>query len=144
MSTKTNRPSLASYASAQQQAAKKPKKKKDTGARPRPPAGLRPDARREWTRICVELDIRGDQDSPTMCLLRHLATTQAAMNHAQAVIDDEGLTVASARGAVTTHPAVGIRDRARRDILSILTKLGMTPVSQAKAKRRPSGDLLDG
>lgn len=51
---------------------------------------------------------------------------------AQAIVASEGLIASSGNGVQYQHPAVGIRNKARYEILRIGSKFGMNPVDRAK------------
>lgn len=51
---------------------------------------------------------------------------------AQAIVAAEGLIATGGNGVKYQHPAVGIRNKARYEILRIGAKFGMSPVDRAK------------
>jgi P27 family predicted phage terminase small subunit len=51
---------------------------------------------------------------------------------AQAIVTREGLIATSGNGVQYQHPAVGIRNKARYEIMRIGSKFGMSPADRAK------------
>ena len=69
-----------------------------------------------------------------------MCETWARWKTAQAIIENDGLTVTTSQG-VGRHPAVAIAEAASRDYRSWAAEFGLTPAAESKlATKGPSGD----
>ena len=117
--------------------------------RPERPEWLSPLAVEEWDLVIDMLVETGTIAKCEGTVLALYATCLADYREADAILRSEeggGMTVRSGRNGETVkpHPAVAIRDRARKDALLFARELGLSPVARVRVSAiKPPADPSD-
>jgi P27 family predicted phage terminase small subunit len=114
--------------------------------RPKYPRKLSPQGKRIFKRLCAQLEARRtltDGDAEILCLYASLADRrQKALDS----LEKDGEVVSTSEGNLVTNPWLAIAERTEARMISILDKLGLTPVSRDRVKvtrRSAEPDILE-
>jgi len=103
---------------------------------PKCPDYLSADAKEEWNRIGLELEVLGlltELDrSALMGYCVAYGTFMEAEKVIQAVEGDNKYIVKTKKGNIIQHPALAVRNKAMELMLKYLTEFGMSPSSRTK------------
>jgi len=103
-----------------------------TGRVPSAPRWLGEEARREWRRIAPLLHRAGLLTEVDGVALGMMCEALAVYHQAKEAMGDEGLIVVSDKGNSYQHPALGIMNSARTDVLRWAREFGMTPAARSR------------
>jgi P27 family predicted phage terminase small subunit len=95
------------------------------------PHGLDERAKTAWRQVVRDLDASGVIDRSDGIVIELLATAIARFREARDVIRREGFLHENSQGRVT-HPAVGVMERAEKQILQLVDRLPMSPWGRAR------------
>jgi len=119
---------------------------------PAAPEWLDEVARGEWDRVAADLVQLGVLTELDVTALAAYCAAVSTWRSASATVTTEGVTVQSARGGRTTHPAVRIARNAEQQMLRWAAEFGLTPASRGRpgvamppeARGNDPGRLLSG
>jgi len=110
---------------------------------PMPPDDLDATGRAAWDRLAPMLSRLGlltEADGEALALYCRAAQVAA---RAEAQVRRYGLSMKDGAGGRRPNPAVAMAERARRDMLAVLTEFGLTPSSRSRVKvEAPPRDAL--
>ena len=108
---------------------------------PAKPANLSPEAAKQWDRLMSEIEASGLQITPAhRGLIQLAATLQADIKADWAELEREGAYSNSAKGGIVAHPALKRMDALRRDLIKVLSAIGLRP---GLATEQGGGDTLE-
>lgn len=109
------------------------------GRVPSAPRWLGEEARREWRRIAPLLHRAGLLTEVDVVALGMMCEALAVYHQAKEAMGNEGLIVVSDKGNSYQHPALGILNSARSDILRWAREFGMTPAARSRISLEGDG-----
>lgn len=104
-------------------------------SRPKCPAHIDGEARKEWNRIVRELEAIGMLNVVDRAALAAYCDCYAIWVKASGVIAEHGLTFMTESGYEQQRPEVGIRAKALEQMKGFLTEFGMTPASRTRIRQ---------
>ena len=109
---------------------------------PSAPRWLGEEARREWRRIAPLLHRAGLLTEVDGTALGMMCEALAMYHEAKRVLGEQrlGLIVVSDKGNTYQHPAVGLMNSARADVLRWAREFGMTPASRSRISVEGGGE----
>ncbi len=114
--------------------------------KPRMPSWIAPGAKKWWKKLSGPLFDYGLLTEADIIAVGTLCDLLSQYEEAQALIAEHGYLAESQNGSVYQHPAVGIANKTRKDILQWCREFGMTPSSRSKIavnEREAQGSIAD-
>ncbi|MBM3759213.1 MAG: phage terminase small subunit P27 family [Acidobacteria bacterium] len=99
--------------------------------KPRPPANMSKESKREWERITTLLETRGLLDRLDEAGLHDYLTCWERLRECEALLTREGLVATAERGTVK-HPAATLASQYRASLLAWSKELGLTLASRLR------------
>lgn len=96
------------------------------------PEKLEPEAKKYIASVLSMLETNGIKDKVDDAALQMLARNYSTFIKASKIIEEEGLTIVSARGKLCEHPAVKIGKDAQIQAMKIMQEFGLTARSRSK------------
>lgn len=93
----------------------------------------------EWARVGAELLVLGLVSEIDRAALAGYCFAWERALKAQRKLKREGDTVTTTRGNVVQHPALGIYNRAMKQVRDFALEFGMTPAARRKVDSNPIG-----
>lgn len=100
---------------------------------PKPPAALPPDLAADWSAIVADLTERKLLTDTMLGAVEMYVTAIGNVRKAQAAIEQHGVLVTGAEGAMKPNPAQGLLWRSQAIVARLAAELGLTPASRSKA-----------
>lgn len=104
-------------------------------------------ARAEWNRIGPHLEAIGLLTAGDLAVFASYCKAYSDLQHAQAVVKEEGYFTTANNGALIAHPAQNIANQAIKKILECAIQFGFTPSARSRIDLKPSdkggGEDLD-
>lgn len=114
----------------------------DSGA-PDCPDYVKGAAKREWTRVCRELEHMKILASIDRAMLVAYCLAWGTYDDANRDIARNGLIFKLENGYESVRPIVKIRDQAEKRLLTLCREFGFSPASRSKVKVPPKGQQAD-
>ena len=104
------------------------------GRVPTAPRWLSEEGRNEWRRLAPRLHAAGLLTEVDGVALGLLCETFVQYQAARRVVEREGMLATSEKGTAYQHPALGIANGARREMLTWAREFGMTPSARSRIR----------
>lgn len=101
---------------------------------PSAPRWLSPEGRRLWKLVAPRLHKYKLLTGVDVLGLALLCDAYATYQEAREAVQEKGMLATSDKGAVYQHPAVGIMNSARKELLTWLREFGMTPSARTRIR----------
>lgn len=109
---------------------------------PTAPRWMSEEAKGLWKRIARQLFECGLLTAVDQTALAALCEAYGTFMEARGVVAEEGMIAYSEKGAPYQHPAVGVMNSARKELLTWMREFGMTP--SARSRIRVDQEEVDG
>lgn len=107
---------------------------------PSAPRWLSEEARAEWKRLAPRLHAVGLLTDVDGLALAMLCEAFAQYVEAKGLVEREGMMAVSDKGNTYQHPAVGLMNSARNELLKWTREFGMTPSARSRINVETSGE----
>jgi P27 family predicted phage terminase small subunit len=104
---------------------------------PAAPAHFDDEMAREWTAILADLTERKLLTETMLGSVEMYVLARINVRKAQKAIEEHGVLVSGAEGALKPNPASGLLWRSQAIVARMAAELGLTPASRAKTSQKP-------
>lgn len=110
---------------------------------PPAPANFDEEMAREWNAILTDLTERKLLTETMLGSVEMYVLARINVRKAQKAIEDHGVLVVGAEGALKPNPASGLLWRSQAIVARMAAELGLTPAARAKTSQKPKDDEDD-